>query len=213
MVAPRRPQDDPELEEADGEDTLTDALLDLPDDLDLEDPLARLERQFSEDDEEFEDEVTQPLQEIDISALETLDDPEDEPDDAEEVFVEDLTTALEFPELLDADADDGFIIEDEDEDDELSVLVEPPEASPGVVLPWETEAVLPDLGITLPAILDPTMEQSFWMVAELGSQDRVRTLVQLPGVELEAVLVVRSGRKSGLRLGRDVLAGRVLISC
>lgn len=213
-MARRRPQVDldPESEEVESEDTLTGGLLELPDDLDIEDPLARLERQFTDEDEEFEDEVTQPLQEIGLEALEDLDEGEEEDEEEdEEVFIEDLTTPLDFPELLDADADDGFLIEDED--DELSVLVEPPEPGPGVVLPWETEAVLPDLGITLPVILDPTMEQSFWMVAELGSQDRVRTLIQLPGVEVEAVLVVRSGRKAGLRLGRDVLAGRVLISC
>jgi hypothetical protein len=57
------------------------------------------------------------------------------------------------------------------------------------------------------------MEQSFWMVAELGNQDRVHARVLLPGVEVQATLVVRSGRKPGLRLGRDVLSGRILIAC
>jgi hypothetical protein len=176
-----------------------------------------------EDDEDLEFET----EEDGFDAEFEVDLADDEPDGEEDLDLEDhllddidvtLEEDLEGPEPEDLpllDFDDPSLFE-EDETDEWDLMERDrtrPEPAPkeAVVLPWSTRAEIPVLGMDLPAVLDPTRDHSEWVVAKPPARDRVEVLVRLGPVEVRAKLSVRVGDEPGLRLGRDVLGGRILV--
>ncbi len=88
----------------------------------------------------------------------------------------------------------------------------PDDPPPGELptLPWSTRAALPELGIDLAAVLDPTRDLSEWVLPSPGHR-RLRTLVIVAGVRGEVELTVREGAEEQLRLGRDWLSGRAVV--
>jgi hypothetical protein len=91
-----------------------------------------------------------------------------------------------------------------EEEDSLDVL------APMLVLPWSTEAELPDLGVTVPARLDPSVERTEWYTPS-SSESAVRLRVRIGSLQVHAEALVRYAEAPRLVLGRDVLAGRILV--
>lgn len=144
-------------------------------------------------------------------------------DDLEEPLDEDLDPLLEWPddEPLDEDIADEPLLDDPDPlalepgDDAEGTLdfdegddpldAEPVDAFEPVVLPWRTRARLPDHDLTVEAVLDPTRERTRWVG---GAPGRLR--IVLGGLEAQADVEAEDGPPL-LRVGRDVLAGRILV--
>lgn len=152
---------------------------------------------------------------------------EDEADDEDdELPIPEPPLEEPFP-VLDAPEPDGVLpdVEDwlEDEDTDVWRILaedrtEPSPVPPGerVILPWRVRAAIPALDVELPAILDPTSERSVWTVPEPApgphpASARVEVLVRLPGIDVRVEVDVVVGPEPGLRLGRDALAGRILV--
>jgi hypothetical protein len=176
----RTPPTDPV--EADAPDGLEDADLLGFDDLAPDDP--------TEDEDEDEDDR-------DVAALPPLPDlaSEDEPDP-----------------ILDGDDDGGALLDlpdlsdDADEEDRAPAL-------PGATLalaPWRTDAQLPELALTVPALLDPTARQTVWSSPDCDHGE-IETLVVVAGVTVRVAVRTQPEPTEQLRVGRDVLAGRILV--
>lgn len=106
-----------------------------------------------------------------------------------------------------------FFVDVDDDDDggtELEASAEvgvlEPEPILPVVLPWRTRAWLPEHGRTVDALLDPTLERTRWSGGEPG-------LLKIVLGEVEALVEVEvvAGAQELLRVGRDVLSGRILV--
>ena len=122
--------------------------------------------------------------------------------------------------LLDAD-DEG-----EEEDIDLPAFAIPSPETP-LFLPsdevprtpstptlnWQTEVVLLDHGLTLPAVLDPTAERTSWSVPTPPSRPDVPLRMRLGGQEVSVVVEIVPAPTSEVRIGRDILAGRFLVRC
>lgn len=126
------------------------------------------------------------------------------------------------------DIDDLFVDDEPDEDFELDDLGLPQETDEWTVLredttapsnlaqeltalPWQLRAEIPALQMFLPAVLDPTAARSLWRVTQPPSEPRIEVLLRLGSVEVRATLDVVLGEPGGLRIGRDVLGGRILV--
>ncbi|MBW1878783.1 MAG: hypothetical protein JRJ84_10515 [Deltaproteobacteria bacterium] len=160
-------------------------------DAELEIDLAD-EEPDGEEDFDFEDHL---LDDIDITLEEDLEEPE--PEDLPLLDFDD-------PSLVEEETDEWDLMEH----DRTRAHPPPPEA---IVLPWSTRAEIPVLGMDLPAVLDPTRTNSEWVVAKPPGRDQVEVLVRVGPVEVRVKLRVRVGEEPGLRLGRDVLSGRILV--
>ena len=79
-----------------------------------------------------------------------------------------------------------------------------------VVLDWSTTATLPEHGLTLPVVLDPTRPTSHWFGAPAGCAQPV--LVQLQSLSFRVALVLEAGDTPELRLGRDALRDRIAVA-
>ncbi len=108
-------------------------------------------------------------------------------------------------ELDDADMHDA-------PEDDLLDLMEPPELEEDIaieeeplVLPWQTTAHLD--GRELAVILDPTADRSVWLGGPGGTAQ-----IQICGLLIEAELESWDAHTESLRLGRDVLRGRIVVS-
>lgn len=77
------------------------------------------------------------------------------------------------------------------------------------VIDWSTTTTLPDLGLRLPAILDPTAERTVWFTPRDAPPTRV--LVRVGRVELRMTLQIESSDRESIRFGRDFLADRVWV--
>jgi hypothetical protein len=80
-----------------------------------------------------------------------------------------------------------------------------------VTLGWRETARLPEHGVEVPAILDPTVPTSTWIVPAHPPIANLPLVVEIGAFRVRIDVVVREGRTAELRLGRDALAGRVLI--
>ncbi len=183
MPHPRKPKP-----EDDVLDDLTDLSDDQPD-----------EGDFDEDD--FTD-LGDDQPEIDLSGLSDFldDDDDDDDDDAGDLeTIEDAGT-----DELDLGDFEGLVLDAEDDEDALDLPLDP------LVLPWRTLAFLPDEGCDLPAILDPTRADS-----ERRGPDAVPSAalrVQLDTLTLAVAVTATPSTEPMLILGRDALAGRILVS-
>lgn len=128
-------------------------------------------------------------------------DPLDPVDDEDPTEFEPLATRSPAPmrTVDDLEADDPFT--EEPAHGELDERIR---------LPWRTEVVIVARGRTLPAILDASAEQSSW-VGGAPSEGDAEEILWLGALTLHATLLRVPGDEEHLRLGRDVLAGRVLI--
>lgn len=104
----------------------------------------------------------------------------------------------------------------EEETDEWDLLGEDtaPAAKPPpglVALPWSTRATILALQLEVPTVLDPTRPDSEWRVAEPPERERIEVRVRVGPVEARVSLRVVQAEPHGLVLGRDVLAGRILV--
>ena len=77
------------------------------------------------------------------------------------------------------------------------------------MLPWSMEAELLEIGEVLPAVLEPTLATTRW--ERPGSDETLRLTVRLRMVQVTVPIACVDGPEPLLRVGRDVLAGRVLI--
>lgn len=129
------------------------------------------------------------------------DDPPDEPLIADEV--PELPFDLEAPD----DLDDGTWVPDPDvADDPL-----PSDPSEPLILSWREMARLPEHGVEIAAILDPTVATSSWIVPVHAPAPNLSLLVEIGAFSTRIDVAVREGRTPELRLGRDALAGKVLV--
>ena len=150
-----------------------------------------------------------------------LDDETEETDEGEFTLPE--VPFDEPPALGEDEEPDGSPLEplkdafDEEDTDAWAILREdltPPAPRPvgdRVVLPWQVRAEIPALGIELPAVLDPTRPGSVWTLPTAPEEDRLALLLRLPGIELRVEVALEGGAEPGLVLGRDALAGRILV--
>ena len=119
------------------------------------------------------------------------------------------------PAILDADppddVDDGSWTPDpEPLPPELDTdAAEPP------VLSWRQTATLPLYGVDVPAILDPTAATSIWIVPPdalpLDASDHASVDVVIGPFRARVRVEIRVGPEPALRLGRDALAGKLLV--
>lgn len=155
-----------------------------------------------------------------LDDLDDLDAPADEPvarspELLDESLLDDLDE-LASSSSIDGDTLDEFVVDPsvfEDigsdlDDADPSDLDTPPDAP--VVLPWATRARLPDLGLELPARLDPGRDDSVWFAPDHTGGRRAVT-VALGGLRVTVTLTLAHAAEPSLLLGRDVLAGRVLV--
>lgn len=88
---------------------------------------------------------------------------------------------------------------------------EPPSGDELPALPWSMRARLPELGVELAAILDPTRAESEWIVRDAPERPAVATLVEVGPVAARITLRIRQGPVDELHLGRDLLGGRAVV--
>lgn len=77
------------------------------------------------------------------------------------------------------------------------------------MLPWRLEAELLECGHTLPAVLDPTAATTTW--EKPGGGEPQRLTIKLRMVVAAVDITVVEADRERLRVGRDLLAGRVVI--
>ncbi len=159
--------------------------------------------------EELENELNEiPLEATDLDAFDNLDDDEadeadidldfdaEDKDDQFDDLADDLTDehdpALELDEL-EGETDDNWMGEEPLE----SVL-------------WTTEVRIDGVDSTVPAILDPTLATTTWTRpgAEVGP---AMIALRIGSIHVRVLVAVVDGPDSALRIGRDVLAGRILV--
>lgn len=109
------------------------------------------------------------------------------------------------------DADDGSWAPDPEPPapDLDADAAEPP------VLSWRETARLPLYGVDVPAILDPTAARSVWIVPPdalpIDATNHATLDVVIGPLRVRVSVEIRVGPEPVLRLGRDALAGRVLV--
>ena len=79
-----------------------------------------------------------------------------------------------------------------------------------IVLDWSTTASLPEHGLTLPVVLDPTRPTSHWVGAPADCAQPV--LVQLQTLTFRVSLCPEDGDTPQLCLGRDALRDRIAVA-
>lgn len=79
------------------------------------------------------------------------------------------------------------------------------------IFPWKMAAELLELGLEVTAILDLTAETSTWTCPEPLDAE-VSVTVRLRMLDLPVTLAVTAGPESTVRLGRDAIGGRVLVT-
>lgn len=144
------------------------------------------------------DDLDEPLTEEDLDPLDAW--PDDEP--LEEWLDDEPPLDAADPLALEPDDDGGDL---PDAFDEVAPDPEPVDAFEPLVLPWRTRARLPDHDLTVEAVLDPTRERTSWSG---GAPGPLR--IVLGGAEVVIDPEVTDGAPL-LRVGRDVLAGRILV--
>jgi hypothetical protein len=105
------------------------------------------------------------------------------------------------------DADDGSWTPEPEPPSELLDLG----TGEPIVLGWREQATLPEHGVTVPAVLDPTRATSEWTVPTRPPVAELSVLITIGAFQATVRLSLRDGPEAQLRLGRDALAGRVLI--
>jgi hypothetical protein len=118
----------------------------------------------------------------------------------------DLDVPPEFPPEPDTDGtplDDLLGLEEEDS-------AWPSPIDDLVALPWSLTVCLTQTEKTLPAILDPTREFSHWVRPNPTTSAEARE-VDLGPLTVKVELRPETGLTEHLRLGRDVLSGRILV--
>jgi len=140
----------------------------------------------------------EPIGELPVDEEHLFGSPEDDWID----LISDEPEATVFPEALRADVPVA-LAEDELEDFATQ------EALP--ILPWKLEAELLELGVGLPAVLDPTLQRSRWEKPN-PTDATVHVTVRLRMLDIAIELDIVSAPSECLRVGRDILSGRVLIS-
>jgi len=139
--------------------------------------------------------------------LDLAEDPPEEPLDLEDL------RGPEPPDLPLEDVDEVLLdeeIEEWDLIDEDRVPVAPPPTDL-VALPWSTRATIPALALEIPAVLDPTRSDSEWRVPESPEREHLEVRLRLGPLEVRVDLRIVRREPHGLVLGRDVLAGRILV--
>ncbi len=130
--------------------------------------------------------------------------PDDPPDDP-------LSDDAAPEPLLDLDAPDdaddaSWVPEDVPPEAEL-----PTDPTDPLTLSWREVARLPEHDVEVPAILDPTVPGSTWTVPVHLPVATLDLLVEIGAFQARVHVVIREGRTAELRLGRDALAGKVLV--
>jgi hypothetical protein len=81
------------------------------------------------------------------------------------------------------------------------------------ILPWSLQAHLLELGESVQALLDPTRATSTWERPDADAAGPVvEVTVRIRMFDFAATLHVEDAPASRIRLGRDVIGGRVLIA-
>lgn len=106
------------------------------------------------------------------------------------------------------DAENTTWTPDPPAEEDMPWIVDPTDA---ILLSWREIARLPDHGVEVPAILDPTVASSTWTVPAHVPVRRLDILVEIGAFRAQVDVEVREGRTAELRLGRDALTGKVLI--
>jgi len=106
--------------------------------------------------------------------------------------------------LIDEETDEWDLLEQ----DHTVPVMPPPDQ---VALPWSTRASIPALQLDLPATLDPTRADSEWRVHAAPERPVADVLLRVGPVEVRVALKVLVDEPTELVLGRDVLAGRILV--
>ncbi len=182
---PKKPSD-----EANVIDGLPD-LPELPEDTDLQELELDLDPGEPEPIGEIEfDDVDLLVQETEVVHLST-DEPEgtDLPDPLDE-----LAPALNQLHLVEDDLEDFATQE------ELPIL------------PWTLPVQLLELGEKVTAVLDPTREHSVWERPQPSDEESVEVTVRIRMLDIPAILRIERSETPLLRLGRDVIGGRILIA-
>jgi len=131
---------------------------------------------------------------------EPLDEGDEEPDEAPDAHaLDDL--GQDAPDDTPLEIDEAYEEPEDELDGDDDGFDEP------VVVPWRTSAHLPDHGLELPVVLDVTAEHSRWIGGPSG-----RTRITLAGLELDVDLIGSENPDSSLQLGRDAIAGRLLVA-
>jgi hypothetical protein len=175
-----------------------------PEDLD-----TWLEDLGEEDDPTAEAERVPSL--LDDDLLDDLDDLLVEPrrsDTLDEFVVEGLHPVDDVPTDFDI-TDEPFV--EELMPDITAILGTRPETDLPV-LPWSTTASIVDLAPQVPAILDPTRERSEWSTPVPPLRGITTATIRVGPLSVRVELLVSNGPESVLRIGRDVLAGRAVVS-
>lgn len=192
-----------------------DPFLDVPDDPPLEDPQGAPDAAPGRTTVPVPDATDPrgvPVPPDEGEASPTGDDPSAsvaDPDDPFEAVPDDDPSDLTLPEHPAPSAADP-VSDDLDEDPFSDEVPADEVREHRPALPWRTEAMIVALGRTVPAILDPTTEASTWVGGPPDADAQVHVLWLGP-LTLRATLAVTPGEEEHLRLGRDVLAGKVRI--
>lgn len=79
------------------------------------------------------------------------------------------------------------------------------------ILPWALDAELLQLGRVVAAVLDPTAARSVWTRPD-AEPGELSVTVRLRMLDVPVTLRIARGPVDQLRIGRDVLSGRLLIA-
>jgi hypothetical protein len=130
---------------------------------------------------------------------------------------------LPFLETAFDDGLDGELSDEEPEStvldtDDLGALLDPAQSvdledfatqEEIPALPWRLDVVLLELGRRVPAQLEPTLARTVLETPEPGPTAPVTLRIRMLDVPIELEQVAAPGER--LRIGRDVLAGRILV--
>lgn len=145
------------------------------------------------------DDLDEPLTEDELDPLDAW--PDDEPLEA---WPDDESPPPDLPDPLAFEPDDENgdlldLLDDGPTEPESVDALEP------LVLPWRTRARLPDHDVGIDAVLDPTRERTTWSGGIPGP-----LRIVLGGAEWVVEPEITDGPPL-LRVGRDVLSGRILV--
>lgn len=154
---------------------------------------------FLIDDEEDED--------AGPGALDWVDDPPATVPDPFEAVDDEEGTDLSVPDVADPTAAEP--VSDEGGDD-FDMPLPPGELDDRVRLPWQTEVMVVVRGKTLPATLDPTTPHSTWFGGPVEANGKEQVL-WLDSLTLRVSLAIRPADDEHIVLGREAIAGKVLI--
>ena len=80
------------------------------------------------------------------------------------------------------------------------------------VLPWSTTARIAEYDLELPALCDPTRPRTEWITPRPPVHGKVGATIRVGPLSVRVELIVTVGPEPLLRIGRDVLGGRALVS-